>query len=75
MICRICNQSNFVEIKKPQSNKEKRLDKEQKFIVCKTCDPVFASLSLLSDGYSIAVSIFSPKEDKEELDEKKEPNP
>lgn len=66
MKCNICNQSNFVEIKKPQSNKEKRLDKEVKFIICKTCDPVFASLSLLSDGYQIAVSIFSPKEEEKD---------
>ena len=55
--CKTCGSNNFVEIVKTQSNKEKRTGRELKFIVCKTCDPVFASLSLLDDGFEIASKI------------------
>lgn len=66
-ICNQCKTNNFVEIAKKQSNKEKRTGKELKFVICKTCEPVMASLSLLDDGYEIAVKIFSPKQEQDSV--------
>lgn len=63
--CGDCGDANFVKISRPLSQKDKRSDQEQCIFICKTCDPLMASLSLLRDGYEIALKTFSkPKNNK-----------
>jgi hypothetical protein len=54
MKCSKCETSSFVEIIRPQSNKEIYKEKRISILVCSKCDPVLASMSLLTDGFSIA---------------------
>lgn len=65
MKCNKCKDP-LVFIKKTQSNKEKRDDKNIAFAVCKTCDPIFASLGLLDDGFIIACNMFKQKNQKDD---------
>jgi hypothetical protein len=57
--CRVCGDSNFVEIKKKQTSSEQRRDQRTSISVCKSCDPLLASMALLSDGFVVASKLLS----------------
>jgi hypothetical protein len=66
MICSKCLSSNFVHVIKKTSQLDKKNDKLTSFMFCKTCEPIFASLELLEDGFQVACQLLNqnPKEEK-----------
>lgn len=66
MTCSKCGKDNFILIEKEQSQLDKKNDKITSFIFCKNCEPVFASLYLLEDGFKVACKILDQNQ-KEDL--------
>lgn len=63
MICRTCNTSNFVTIDKMLSQKDTKKDSKISLIICRTCDPVTASLNNICNGYEVGIKTLGLKFD------------